>query len=121
VSHIVKVTTKIKDEQVIAMTCEELKLKAPVKGKHKLYSEVVEGLGVNLNGWTYPVVFNTETGEAKYDNFNGSWGSQNEFDRFSQMYGVQMTKKTMGEQGYTVESMETLQDGSIHMRIPVFA
>ena len=51
------------------------------KGKHKLYGgNVYEGIGLQLPGWNYPVVINTETGLASYDNFNGSWGKEIELD-----------------------------------------
>ena len=41
---------------------------------------------VTLPGWTYPVVIDTASGDVRYDNFGGAWGSQHQLDRLMQAY-----------------------------------
>ena len=61
--------------------CQRLQLETPVKGRAQLFSGEATGLIVKLRDWKYPVVFDTTTGEAKYDNYNGRWGKQQQLDQ----------------------------------------
>jgi hypothetical protein len=80
--------------------------------KHKLFGgQTAEGIGVKLQGWQYPVVINTTTGEAAYDNYGGSWGKQEMLDDLVQEYAVEETTRQALAQGYCVESEETLENG----------
>jgi hypothetical protein len=40
----------------------------------QLLSESATGWTVQLPGWIYLVVVKFDSGEARYDNYNGSWG-----------------------------------------------
>jgi hypothetical protein len=119
-SHIVQIKTEVKDENAIAAACRRLGIAEPTKGKFKVYAVEREGLGVKLPGWNYPVVCNTETGAVDYDNYNGSWGKQEELDKFLQAYAVEKAIYEAQKGGYSVYE-EALPDGSIKLNITVEA
>ena len=50
------------------------------------------GLLIKLPDWVYPLVVNTTTGQAAFDNYQGAWGRQEHLDRFMQMYAIEKTK-----------------------------
>src|SRR5476651_511320 len=91
-SHIVTIKTQVRDPIAIQSACERLKLPAPVFGKARLFTAEVTGWQVKLPDWLYPVVCETDHGEVKFDNFNGSWGDQRELERLLQMYAVEKAK-----------------------------
>jgi hypothetical protein len=72
-SHIVTVQTKLHDPAAVAAACRRLGLPEPVRGTAKLFEGEATGLLVRLPEWLYPVVVDTVTGQARYDNFGGSW------------------------------------------------
>ena len=88
-SHIVTIATKVTDPAAVAAACLRLDLPEPVHGTAKLFEGEATGLLVRLPGWMYPVVVDTATGEARYDNFGGSWGDPKQLDRFVQIYAVE--------------------------------
>ena len=75
-SHIVTLKAKLRDPAAIAAACQRLGLAAPVQGTAELYSGEVAGLMVQLPGWLYPVVIDTATGEARFDDYAGRWKGQ---------------------------------------------
>ena len=85
-----------------------------------MFSETVTGLAVQLREWRYPVVFNTHTGETKFDNYQGRWGKQERLDEFLQAYAVEKTKIEARRKGYSVVE-QTLDDGSIKLALSVGA
>jgi hypothetical protein len=116
-SHIVQIKTELKDETAIAAACRRLKLESLGKGKHTLFSgQTAEGIAVNLPGWQYPVVINTDTGAAAYDNYNGHWGEQKELDKFIQAYTVEKAVYEAQKGGYSTYE-EVMPDGSIKVTI----
>jgi hypothetical protein len=115
-SHIVKITTRVRDAAAVAAACTRLGLPQPIQGTARLYSGQASGLLVQLPGWRYPVVIDTATGEARYDNYSGRWGKTAQFDRFMQMYAVELAKAQARIKGYQV-SEQALQDGSIKLQI----
>jgi hypothetical protein len=115
-SHIVSIQTKIHDPVAINAACQRLGLSAPVQGTANLFSGQATGLIVRLPGWEYPVVIDTATGNAKYDNFEGHWGNQSELDRLLQMYAVERAKLEARRKGLTVTE-QALQDGSIKLQL----
>src|SRR4051812_12695906 len=80
-SHIVSIKTRVRDPAALAAACARLGLDPPVQGAVKLFSGQAEGLVVKLPGWHYPAVIDVATGEVKYDNYGGAWGSQAELDK----------------------------------------
>ena len=117
-SHIVKIQTQVKDVTAAEVACRRLKLESPQHGTAKLFSGNVTGLIVKLSGWRYPAVFDTETGQAHFDNYGGRWGEQEQLDRFLQIYAVEAARIQARRQGHSVTE-QPLTDGSIKLTITV--
>lgn len=117
-SHIVKCKVEMKDEESLRAAIEHLGLElvdGGVNKKHILYNrQEAQGIGFKLPGWSYPVVVNPESGEAKYDNYNGSWGKQTELDKLVQRYSICRTQKEAEAQGYTVVE-EVQENGDVEL------
>src|ERR1043165_8264996 len=101
-SHIVTINTKLHDAAAISAACQRLKLTAPVQGKADLFSGEAAGLIVQLPGWQYPIVIDTQSGQVQYDNFGGQWGAQSELEKFLQSYAVEKAKLEARKKGYQV-------------------
>lgn len=117
-SHIVEIKTEVRDEVAIGSACRRLKLDPPTRGTVKLFSSEATGVIVNLPNWRYPAVFNTQTGEARYDIYGGNWGKQVQLDRFLQGYAVEKAKLEAHLKGHTVTEV-SLADGSIKLTVTV--
>jgi hypothetical protein len=115
-SHVVVIGTQLKDAAAVRAACHRLRLPEPVEGKAELFSESVQGLLVQLSGWTYPVVCDTGSGELKYDNFGGRWGAQRELHQFLQMYACEKAKLEARKAGHSVTE-QPLADGSIRLTV----
>src|SRR5438105_2649478 len=115
-SHVVTVKTKVRDPAALASACARLNLAAPVHGTAELYSGTATGLVVKLPGWTYPAVVNIQTGEVRYDNFEGRWGDQKQLDRLLQAYAVEKCRQEARRKGYGIVE-QAQQDGSIKLQI----
>ena len=98
-SHTVTVATQIKNEAAVQRACQILKLEQATRGKFRLFSEQVEGLGIQLPGWKYMAVANTQTGELKFDNYGGSWGRMEELHKFQQRYALEAAKMQAEQDG----------------------
>jgi hypothetical protein len=116
VSHIVTIQTRLHDPVSIGAACRRLNLPEPTQGTARLYSGEATGLLLQLPGWTYPVVIDTTTGMAKFDNFEGHWGEQLHLDQFLQMYAVERAKQEARKKGHQVTE-QALADGSIKLQI----
>ena len=66
----------------------------------------------------YPVVIDTTSGQARYDNDNGTWEAQAQLDLFLQMYAVERAKIEARKKGHHVTE-QSLSDGSIKLTIRV--
>ena len=119
-SHIVQIKTEVKDENAIFSACRRLGLPVPTKGSFQVYAVKRDGIGIQLPNWNYPVVCNVETGAVDFDNYNGSWGKQEELDKFLQAYAVEKAIYEAQKGGYSVYE-EMLPDGSIKLNITVEA
>lgn len=117
-SHIVSIQTEIRDSTALQFACRRLELAPPMPGRHKLYSSEAEGFGVNLRGWTYPVVCQTETGQVQYDNYNGRWGDIARFHELMQRYAVEKAALEARLRGHIVYE-QPLSDGAIKLTIQV--
>lgn len=116
-SHIVQIKTEVKDAAAVEAACRRLGLESPKAGHHVLFAgQSADGLAVKLPGWSYPAVFNVETGAAHYDNYNGHWGEQKELDKFLQAYAVEKAIYEAQKGGYSIFE-ETLPDGSIKLSL----
>jgi len=117
-SHIVVVKTEIRDAAAVRSACQRLGLPAPVQGTTRLFSGEVTGLAVQLPAWVYPVVADLPTGQLRYDNFSGRWGSDEELHKFLQSYAVCKASIEARRRGHAVTE-QTLPDGSIKLTIRV--
>lgn len=117
-SHVVEIQTEVRDPVAVQAACARLKLPAAVRGDHELYSGTETGLGVQLPGWRYPVVCDTENGQLRFDNFGNRWGAQAELDRFLQAYAVERAKAEARRRGHTCTE-QSLSDGSIKLTVNV--
>ena len=117
-SHIVQIKTEVRDAIAVQEACQRLGLDAPVLGTITLFATEASGLLVRLPGWIYPVVFDTRSGQVRFDNYGGRWGEQAQLDRFLQAYAVEKTKIEARRKGHTVFE-QTLDNGSIKLTVTV--
>ncbi|MFA9479834.1 DUF1257 domain-containing protein [Phycisphaerales bacterium AB-hyl4] len=115
-SHIVTIKTQVRDPAALAAACRRLNLAEPVRGNAKLFASEAEGLILHLPDWRYPVVAQPQTGELKYDNYNGAWGEQAQLDRLLQAYAVEKARLEARKAGHSVLE-QPLPDGSIRLQI----
>jgi len=116
VSHIVTIQLRLSDSEAIGSACRRLGLPEPAHGTAKLFEGEATGLLVELPGWLYPVVVDTATGQARFDNYEGRWGDPKLLDRLLQIYAVEKAKLEARKKGYSV-SEQSLEDGSIRLQI----
>ncbi len=117
-SHVVTITTEVRDAEAVRAACRRLQLPEPQQGVFRLFSGEAAGLAVQLPGWRYPAVFQLDSGQALYDNFQERWGEQVQLDRFLQMYAVERAKLEARRHGHTVAE-QALADGSIKLTVTV--
>jgi hypothetical protein len=117
-SHIVSIKTKLIDGPAVNAACRRLGLEEPVSGTAELFSGKATGLIVKLPGWHYPVVIDTASGTAQFDNYGERWGKQTELDKLLQAYTVEKARAEARRLGNTVTE-QTLTDGSIKLTIQV--
>ena len=117
-SHIVQIKTEVKSEAAVQAACGRLKLPPARNGTFELYGSTETGLGIELPKWRYPVVANLQTGDLKFDNYEGRWGDQECLDQFLQRYTVEAATIAARKQGHSV-SEQRLDDGSIKLTVNV--
>ena len=117
-SHIVSITTEVRDPAAVFAACLRLRLPEPVHGTATLFAEEATGLLVKLPGWLYPVCIDTASGTLKFDNYGSSWGDQEHLDRFLQRYAVEKAAIEARKRGHTVVE-QVLADGSIKLTVQI--
>jgi len=117
-SHIVQIKTEVRDGIAVQAACQRLGLEAPVLGTVTLFATEATGLLVRLPDWIYPVVFDTRSGQVRFDNYGGRWGEQVQLDQFLQAYAVEKTKIEARRKGHIVFE-QTLDNGSIKLTVTV--
>ena len=117
-SHIVQIKTEVRDGIAVQAACQRLGLDAPVAGTVTLFATEATGLLVRLPGWIYPVVFDTRSGQVRFDNYGGRWGEQVQLDRFLQAYAVEKATLEARRKGHSVTE-QTLDNGSIKLTVKV--
>ena len=110
------VRTEVRDPQAVAAACRRLDLPEPVHGTAQLFADQAAGLLIRLPDWLYPVVCTLATGELRFDNYNGAWGSEVHLDRFKQAYAVEKATLEARKKGYAVTE-QALGDGSVRLQI----
>ena len=117
-SHIVPVDTQVKDAAAVRAACKRLGLAEPVQGNVKLFSGEATGLAIQRPNWNYPIIADLATGQLRYDNFGGRWGSDGELRKFLQLYAVEKCRIEARKAGRSLTE-QTLSDGSIKLTIQV--
>ncbi len=117
-SHTVEIKTEIRDAAAIGAACTRLGLAQPEFGTRRLFSASAVGFAVQLPGWNYPVVCDTNTGAVQYDNYGGAWGDPKNLDLFFQAYAVEKAKIEARKRGHSVTE-QALSDGSIKLTVQV--
>ena len=117
-SHIVTIKTEVRDPVAVRAACARLGLAAPVAGTARLFSATATGLIVQLPGWRYPVVCQTEIGQIQFDNYENRWGERAQLERLLQMYAVEKARLEARKQGYDVVE-QPLANGAIKLTIHV--
>ena len=118
-SHTVTIKTQIRDIQAIQAACQRLKLPQPIQGEVRLFDRVAQGIGVQLDGWRFPVCIESD-GNLLFDNFGGIWGLPEKLDQFQQAFAVCKATIEARKQGYTCQE-SVLADGSIRLNVLVEA
>jgi hypothetical protein len=118
-SHTVTIKTKITDKAAIQAACTRLKLPQPTQGEVRLFDGVAQGIGVQLDGWRFPICVESD-GNLLFDNFGGFWGNPERLDQFQQAYAVEKAKLEARKQGYTCQE-SVLADGSVRLCVTVEA
>jgi hypothetical protein len=101
-SHLVTITTQVREPQAIAAACCRQKLPPPRHGQFEIYRQTVTGRAVQLRNWRYPLVCDVTSGQLHYDNFHGHWGEPARLDEFLQAYAVEHATTLARRQGFSV-------------------
>ena len=117
-SHIVEIKTELRDETAIRAACTRLQFPSPEHKTVRLFSATATGICIQLPGWQYPIVCETNSGKVSYDNYNGAWGEQSHLNRFLQGYAVEKAKIEARKKGHSVTET-ALQNGSIRVTVKV--
>jgi hypothetical protein len=119
-SHTTVAVTPVRSKAVLQTACERMGLEAPKNGVAELYSRKIHGEIVKLPGWAYPVAFDLEKGEVKYDNYNGAWGEQKTLDRLLNYCEAARIEQEAGLNfGHSVVSQIEQEDGSLVLEVAV--
>jgi len=117
-SHIVTISTEVRDATAVRAACRRLNLPQPVEGETKLFSGTVSGLAVQLPDWRYPICCELPTGQVRFDNYENRWGDRKHLDAFLQSYAVEKAKIESRHRGHSVTE-QTLPNGSVKLTIQV--
>lgn len=117
-SHIVMITTEVRDVAALRSACIQLRLPTPVYAKTQLFNSEATGYCVQLPNWRFPVVCELENGQIAYDNFEGRWGRKQELESLIQNYAIEKAKLEARRAGHTVVE-RLLEDGSVKLTINV--
>ena len=112
------IKTELRDQAAVNGACRRLELPPPTQGTAQLFAGRAAGLILRLPGRAYPVVIDTTTGQAHYDNYGGVWGDENHLHRFLQAYVVERARIEARKKGRQVTE-QALADGSIRLTIRV--
>jgi len=118
VSHIVTITSELRDPEAVRAAARRLGLDEPVHGTVRLFDGEATGLLIRLPGWLYHVVVDVGTGQVRYDNYEGRWGDPEHLDSLLQGYAVEKAKIEARKRGHSVFE-QPLSDGSIKLVIQV--
>lgn len=108
-SHTATVQTQVRRPKMIQKAAKALGFSCSVgQFRQQFFQSKAESgdVAVTLPGWKYPVLFDTKTGEVKYDNYNGMWGDLQPLEKLMQEYALQVAEEEAQEftlQGWTMQ------------------
>lgn len=121
-SHIVTVKTQFKDGEILLNTLKKFNVCISSGERHSvtMFGSTVEAdISFKLPGWRYPVAVDLKTGEVKFDNYGGSWGQIEEFDKVHQQYTLDVAEATQDVQQLIAQGWQTTQEtqpnGDVHL------
>lgn len=121
-SHVVSIQAQVKNPDALIRACQgkNIPFTRAIGQKVDLYERAVTGdFSMKLPGWQFPLVIDTATGEAHYDNYGGRWGDERILQDFLQEYSLQVAEEQAYEltlQGWTVERQKQ-ENGDIQLVI----
>lgn len=119
-SHVSTVRTEVKSEALLKAAVEMIPGATYLgAGSHSAYYGSISGVGVKLPEWRYPAVFDLATGTAKFDNYGGHWGPQEQFDRLLQKYGIAHAIAWAKAAGKQFQVLPASADGTEYVSIEV--
>lgn len=123
-SHIVQVkNVEITDGTALHAAVSRIEGATLIHGmeshNYSIFNTDVCGIGIQLDGWHYPIVIDLENGKLYYDNYGGSWGDQDKLDELAQMYSVEKTRLQAAQYGYMVQE-EKLEDESLKLTLTAY-
>lgn len=118
-SHTVEAKIEIRNIEIMQKAAAQVGAEWIPCGDITLYDRKVRGYGAQLEGWHFPVVFKTNedqsvTGEIVYDNFNGSWGRQEQLDELLQRYCIEQSRDEATRMGLTVTE-EVIENDAVRL------
>jgi hypothetical protein len=115
-SHVVelKMEIKITNRDVLDSACRRIGIEPSVHKRVSLFNETLEGTAVQLDGWRYPIVIDTDSGVIKADNYHGRWGRIEELKKLENAYQIETVFKTARDSHRfaSIEERE-LEDGAL--------
>jgi hypothetical protein len=103
-SEIIKGKVKITDFDLLNEICESEEIKTKY-GKHTIFNKTIEGLGIFIDGWKFPIVVDKD-GTILYDNYGSNPGSMEKFSSLCKDY----IKRDLEIQGFNVTELVETED-----------
>lgn len=122
-SHTMNMDTEIRDLNALDIALKRLgyeDIDLTVQDNVKVYGSSYTGVPVQLKGWNYPIVIDSENGRVTYDNYNGSWGNIERLQELKAHYGIEKAKIECRKAGHSFHESVT-DDGLLQLRIAVNA
>lgn len=114
-SHMVEIDTKLTSLPDILAAASEVGATVEQNSSQRFYSgDTFTGTVVRLKGWKYGAVIDSE-GALHFDNYNGTWGKQDELEKFQQQYTLAAFRRATPNR-YKIKT-KAMEDGRIHVSI----
>ena len=116
-SHIVSITTQVRDSAAAVAACQRLGLPPPVHRQVQLFQRRAEGLAIELPDWHYRSSATSPRAASSSDNFNGAWAPKKNSTSFCRPV-LRVAKIEARKKGYTVAE-QPLANGCIRADDPI--
>lgn len=98
-SHQVTVKTEFTDKGALGDAVREMGGDVLGEGAVRQYQSNAVGFGFTLPGWRFPLCLE-ESGNLKFDDYNGSWGNRADVDRLKERYTIFLAERAATEMGW---------------------